>query len=194
MMAKRKPPVGDVLSGMFSPEEVHEMEAQHQRKKEAKKKEKKKGGDDPVQRCIRTFYAAYVRRHNPLTADQWLDEMNRHVPVDQRTTPKESMILPMIHGGKDGALVKKMLNTWGEARVLQVIEDFFGEAYTMFGVINSNQDIGALFTVAPKIMLRERAIMPSRKTANNLEAAARAMGRRPSNLSLAMPKRLHEKN
>lgn len=191
MMPKRKPPVGDVLSGMFDPEEVREMQAQHARKKEEKKPPKKSDeAAAAVKRCIEAFYAAYVRRHNPLTAEAWLAEVAARVPVDKRTTPLSQMILPMINGGKDGALFKKMLATWGEERVLRLIEDFFGDAYTMFGVINSNQDVGALFMVAPKILVRDHAVMPSRKTANNLEAAARAMGRRPSNLSFAMPKRL----
>jgi hypothetical protein len=189
MMAKRVKP-DEVLTGLFEPEELREMAAQEEKKK-AKKKAPSKDGD-VVQRCIKSFYAAYVRRHNPLTAEQWLAEMDAHVPLDKRTTPQASMILPMIKGGKDGALVKKMLATWGEERVLKIIDAFFGEAYTMFGVINSNQDIGALFMVAPKILVRDHAVMPSRKTASNLEAAARAMGRRSPNLSLAMPKRLNK--
>jgi hypothetical protein len=188
-MAKRKPPVTEgVLDGMFEPDELAEMKAQHEKKKQERKPTK---GSDVVQRCIKSFYAAYVRRHNPITAEKWLEEMAARVPVAERTTPQSAMILPMINGGKDGALVKKMLATWGEARVLTLIEDFFGDAYTMFGVINSNQDIGALFMVAPKILVRDHAVMPSRKTANNLEAAARAMGKRAP-LSLAVPKRINK--
>lgn len=149
----------------------------------------KKAGDPAVKRCIDAFYAAYVRRHNPLLADQWLREMSAGIPVDKRTTPQATMILPMIKGAKDGALIQKMLATWGEARVLQLIDSFFGDCYTMFGVVNSSQDIGALFAAAPRMIVRDHANPISRKTANNLEAAARAMGRRPTNLQLALPKR-----
>jgi hypothetical protein len=189
MMAKRKLPIDEgVLGGMFEPAELEEMKAQHEKKKQQRKPT---GSTDVVQRCIQSFYAAYVRRHNPLTADKWLEEMAARVPVDKRTTPQSAMILPLIVGGKDGALMKKMLAAWGEERVLKLIDDFFGDAYTMFGVINSNQDIGALFTAAPKILVRDNAVMHSRRTANNLEAAARAMGKRAP-LSLALPKRLNK--
>lgn len=183
-MAKRIKPSGDVLAGMFEPDELREMAEQAARRKKAKPEKK---GDAAVTRCIQAFYAAYVRRHNPLTAEQWLQEMADGVPVAKRTTPQSAMILPLIKGAKDGALVRKMLVAWGEERVLALIEDFFGDAYTMFGVINSNQDIGALFLVAPKLLVRDHATM-SRKTLNNLQAAAQAM-QRPS-LTLASTKRV----
>ena len=172
----KKKPNGEVLHGLFEPAELQEMAAQHDAKKAKKKTEK---GDTVVTRCIAEFYAAYVRRHNPLTAERWLQEMSEHVPVAKRTTAQSAMILPMIKGGKDGSLMKKMLATWGEERVMQLIADFFGDAYTMFGVINSNQDIGALFSAAPRLLVREHAAQQPRRTVSNLDAAARAMGRRP---------------
>lgn len=151
----------------------------------------KKAANPAIKRCIDAFYAAYVRRHNPFDADLWLQEMAAGVPVDKRTTAQSKMILPMIKGAKDGALIQKMLSTWGEERVAKLIEDFFGDAYQMFGVVNSNQDIGALFAAAPRIIVRDNASAVSRKTANNLEAAARAMGRRQTNIHLALPKRIN---
>lgn len=157
---------------------------------------KKGKGDPAVKRCIDAFYAAYVRHHNPREADAWLREMADGVPVAERTTPQAQMILPMIKGAKDGALVRKMLATWGEPRVLDLIADFFGPAYTTFGVINSNQDIGALFAAAPRLLVRAHAALPSRRTASNMEAASRAMGRRDERAAgpqLALPPKRSER-
>lgn len=142
------------------------------------KKDKPKG-DPAVGRCVKAFYAAYVRRHNPLTAERWLAEMDAGVKVADRTTPQSAMLLPLIKGAKDGALMKKLLAAYGEERVLRLIDDFFGECYTMFGVINSNQDVGALFAAAPRLVVREHARQQPSRTVRNLDAAARAMGRRP---------------
>lgn len=143
----------------------------------AKKEKKPKPPPDPaVPRCVNEFYAAYVRKHNPPEkAEPWLQESARRVPLEGRSIPREQMVLPRIVGGKDATLVKQMLASWGEATVLRLIALFFGDAYRDWGVVNSNQDIPALFSVAPRLLVRETAKPLDRRTAENLDAVQRAM-------------------
>lgn len=148
----------------------------------AKREKKEKAPPDPaVPRCVNEFYAAYVRKHNPADkAEQWLRESADRVPLEQRSIPREQMVLPRIVGGKDATLVKQMLASWGEPTVKRLIGLFFGEAYQDWGVVNSNQDIPALFAVAPRLLVRQPGAGRDRRTSDNLEAAQRAMTpRRP---------------
>jgi len=146
--------------------------------KEPKKPKAEKAPVDPaIKRCIDAFYEAYVRKHNPPErAEQWMQEVARKVPVPERSIPLNQMVLPRILGAKDGTLIKTMLASWGEERVLEIVRKFFGEAYADWGVVNSNQDIPALYTAAPRILVRDR--VPDRRTADNLSAGQRAMMRR----------------
>lgn len=135
----------------------------------------KPGDGSAVKRCIDAFYAAFVRFHNPAFAESWLAESAAKVPPAERTVPQVKMVLPLIKGGKDASHMKHLLATYGEERVTWLIAEFFGPAYRTFGVINSNQDIGALYSVAPRLLVRDRSTMQPRRTNNNLDAAARAM-------------------
>lgn len=78
---------------------------------------------------------------------------------------------PQIHGGKDGAHVKALLATWGEAVVLGLIDEFLST--TDPRILRSDYTIGALFNLAQ--YLRLRSTRPDERTATNLDAAARAM-------------------
>ena len=133
--------------------------------------------DPAVKECIDAFYAAYVRRMNPRTAEAWLEEMRAGVPVAKRSVPQSKMLLPRIQGAKDGALVRKMLADWGKERVLELIGTFFGAAFTSRDVVRSNLDIGALFSVAPRLLVRKH-LPQDERTRENIDAAMRATGRR----------------
>jgi hypothetical protein len=143
----------------------------------AKRAKREKAPPDPaIPRCVDAFYAAYVRKHNPPErAERWLKESAERVPLADRSIPREQMVLPRIIGGKDAALMKQMLTTWGEETVLRLIGLFFGAAYRDWGVVNSNQDIPALFAVAPRLLVRGETTTVDRRTAENLDAAQRAM-------------------
>lgn len=146
-----------------------------------KEKKQKSQPDSAVPRCVNEFYAAYVRKHNPPDrSERWLDESARRVPLEARSIPREQMVLPRIVGGKDATLMKQMLASWGEQTVLRLIGLFFGEAYEDWGCVNSNQDIPALFSVAPRLLVRRQSAGHDRRTSDNIDAAQRAMTpRRP---------------
>ena len=146
-------------------------------------------GDPSVKRCIDAFYDAFVRRHNQqASAESWIAEKRAKVPVAERSVRQADMTLPLINGAKDGALMKKLLAAYGEDRVLSLIEDFFGRGYATWGVGNSSQDVGAFFSAAPRLLVRNAAPRQQpRRTQNNLDAAARAMGQTPRADRLQLP-------
>ena len=132
--------------------------------------------DPAIRRCIDAFYAASVRRCNPPEmAEQWLAG---HGTPEWRTTerpyPKEQMALPLISGGKDTALVKKMLAAWGEVTVLRLIATFFEASRTDPRVVRANWDVGGLWMNAQYLLTKPLRVT-DRKTVENLDAASRAM-------------------
>lgn len=102
----------------------------------------------PVKRCIDAFHVAFLARHG---------------------------FKPRISGGKDGALLKQLIATWGEADVLILIGEFF--ATTDPRVLRSDYTIGAFVSLAQHLKLRQHGMIDAR-TAENLDAAARAAGRK----------------
>ena len=79
---------------------------------------------------------------------------------------------PVINGGKDATLLKKLIATWGEAEVLALIGRFFET--TEPRVIRSDYSVGAFAACAQSLKIGKR---PDARTSDNLDAAARAMGR-----------------
>ena len=119
-----------------------------------------------VVRCIDAYYVAFVRKFNTRTiADAWLKD---------KSVPKEQVVLPMIHGAKDGALIKKMVAAWGEERVLALCEQF--PSMTDARVLRSDYSIGAMFSLAQHLMLRQHKPADD-QTARNVDAVSRAVGR-----------------
>lgn len=125
--------------------------------------------------CLDRFYRAFVQRFNPAGhAAAWLQDMDARVPPAQRSVPQEQMMLPIINGGKDVALMKKMVGAWGEAAVAELIAEFFRTQD--FRVVSSGYDVTALYMNAQRLMLRMRGtVVPDRRTAANVDAASRAM-------------------
>lgn len=129
-----------------------------------------------VKRCIDEFYACFVRKFNPPShADTWLREMAEKVPPARRSVPQEQMMLPIIHGGKDGAHFKKLVATYGEDETLRLVRQFFGTSDSR--VLRSDYTVGALFALAQHLRLRAFRVADPR-TADNLDAAERATQRR----------------
>lgn len=131
-----------------------------------------------VQRCIDAYYAAYVRRFNPPElADSWLAEMAAGVQPARRSVPKEHMNLPMIAGAKHGAQIKKMVDTWGEGRVLDLCGRF--PAMDHPRVRSSDRSIGALFNLAQYLLLDGQSEVGAAdaRLAGNASAARKAAGR-----------------
>lgn len=127
--------------------------------------------DPAIKRCLDAFYEGYTRRHNPpAIADEILAAYAGRRMAD---LPKAGKVILKVDYKKDSTLIRRMLATWDEPTVLRLIDDFFGRAYLDYRVINSNQDVGALYMVAPKLLLRDR-IPPDRRTAEIHDAALRA--------------------
>jgi hypothetical protein len=142
-------------------------------------------GDGPnpaVRACLDAFYAAYVRRFNPPeVAELWLTghpgaEWRRAKKAGLLPVPIEQVTLPLISGGKDAALVKRMVEAWGEAKVRWLIEEMFVWARTDPRVVRSDHDVAALYYLAQHLMTRQQRTADMR-TAANLDAAERAMRR-----------------
>jgi len=82
---------------------------------------------------------------------------------------------PVIHGGKDNALVEKLIVAWGEDEVLSLIPKFF--TTTDPRIRRSDYTIGSFVTLAQRLRIGPT---PDPRTAETLDAAAQAMGsRRP---------------
>jgi hypothetical protein len=82
---------------------------------------------------------------------------------------------PAIHRGKDGRRIQTLLGTWGEATVTALVAQFL--ATTDPRVAQSDYSIGALCSLAQHLRLRPHRL--DRRTAQNLDAAARASSPRP---------------
>jgi hypothetical protein len=143
--------------------------------KRSEQAEQKKARGESAKRCLDTFYEAFMRRHNPANlVDEWLAIKPSERHSGKYDDLKAKLVLPRIEGAKDMTLMKRMIESWGEVTVRRLIEDFFGSAYLMHQVINSNQDVGALWFAAPKLLLRRG--VPDDRTRGNLDAVRRAMG------------------
>ena len=80
---------------------------------------------------------------------------------------------PVIHGGKDGAHIQKLLATWDEETVLWLVAEFF--ATTDPRVLRSDYSLGALFSLAQHLLLRhQKGALTDERTAQNFDAASRA--------------------
>lgn len=131
----------------------------------------------PVKRCIDHFYSRFVRKWNPPAhAEVWLKEQADGVAPDERTIPKEQMMLPVIHGGKDGNHFKHLVATYGEEPTLRLVEEFFET--TDPRVVRSDYTVGALFSLAQHLMLRRAGKPQDNRAIENADAAARATQRR----------------
>lgn len=131
---------------------------------------------------IDAFYAAYVRRFNPPPiAEAWLADMQRQdYRTRPRSVPEEKVTRPPIAGKKDATLAKKMVESWGVDTVLRLIEKFFDLSRRgLPPVISTRHDIGALYMVAPRLMIMdtlESEGAMDRRAAENAAAARRASG------------------
>lgn len=84
---------------------------------------------------------------------------------------------PVIHGGKDGSHFQKLIATWGEINTKWVIEEFFETSDPR--VHRCDYTVGALFNLAQHLMLRRNGARNiDERTASNIDAAARATGRK----------------
>lgn len=106
----------------------------------------KKSDDEraPVAKCIDAFHAAFVARFG---------------------------FKPKIDGGKDGANLKRLIATWDERVVLDLIAEFFSTRDPR--VARSDYTIGAFYNLAQHLRLRRQTVQDQR-TAENMDAASRA--------------------
>lgn len=79
----------------------------------------------------------------------------------------------VVEPGKAGKQMKQLLTAFGEARVLALIDQFFTTADAR--VVRSDYTVGALFSLAQHLNIGPR---PSAQLVANIDAAARACGRR----------------
>jgi len=145
---------------------------------------REKATDPAISRCIGAFYRTFVRRNNPASHAEawlaghgepgWLKRVREAPPV-----PRTQMVLPMISGGKEASLMKRMIESWGEETVLRLIELFFrltlppqqgGDPR----IIRTSWDITGLYMNAQYLLTRDARTFDQR-TADNLDAARRAM-------------------
>ena len=143
-----------------------------------------KATDPAISRCIGAFYRTFVRRNNPASHAEawlaghgepgWLKRVREAPPV-----PRTQMVLPMISGGKEASLMKRMIESWGEETVIRLIELFF--ALTRPGgdprIIRTSWDITCLYINAQYLLTRGERVLDQR-TAENLSAAQRATEKR----------------
>lgn len=99
-----------------------------------------------VKRVIDAYHAAYVARFH---------------------------VAPQINGGKDGALVKKMIKTWGDERVLALLEEFVrgDEPWA----VRRGWTLAAFYEVAPRLLTKRSGT--NGRTSANVAAAYKATGR-----------------
>lgn len=77
-------------------------------------------------------------------------------------------------GGKGGALMKRMIADWDRDTVLGIIRRFF--TTTDSRVTRSGYEIGDLYYLAQYLQISDRRT--DQRTAENIDAARRAMGKR----------------
>lgn len=141
----------------------------------AVRKRKAPASSGAVQRCLDAYYDSFVWRFNPEDiARRWLDEKRSGIAPARRSVPQDQVTLPLINGGKDGALAKKLVQAYGEARALRLFAEFVWLEHPR--VVRSDYSIGALFALAPTLVVDEAGRLDER-TASNLDAGRRATGR-----------------
>ncbi len=82
----------------------------------------------------------------------------------------EHGIPPPRPTGKEAALVKRMVETWGESVVLALVREFFSDPDPW--AAKRGWTLAALHDVAPRLLTRRHAL--DEKTAANLQTARRA--------------------
>lgn len=135
----------------------------------AKRKLRPKRETDPaIARCIDFFYDRYVARWNPPALyEGW----------KAGTVPASQLVTPLIAGGKHGAQFKRLL-AWGEDVVRELVRLYF--TTTDPKVARDDYSLDRFFVHAQYLRLklaRNHRVVDAR-TAENLDAAARATGRR----------------
>ncbi len=119
--------------------------------------------DAAVKRCIDRFYDRFVAKWNR--------------GVDVATTPKSQLVTPLVSGGKHGAQFKRLLAAWDEGTVLELVDTFFTTLDPQ--VVRSDYSYDAFFRLAQALRLAKARRQPvDDRTLQNLDAAARATGKR----------------
>lgn len=121
---------------------------------------------------------AVVQSEKPTNAEQKAPAIKRCLHAYRVAYLRRFGIKPQITPGKDAKLVRQMLATWGEATVLDVIQDFF--TTTDARVQQAGFTVGSLFHNAQRLILHARQPVADIRTLENLDAAARAMRPRRS--------------
>jgi hypothetical protein len=103
-----------------------------------------------------------VRWNSPEDVTRWRAD---------KTAP---LLHPEMAWGRDGALAKRMIATWGEKDVLALVKQFF--TTTDPRITRTSYKFIDFYNTAQHLMLRGRRIS-DRRTADNVDAAMRAMGK-----------------
>jgi len=138
----------------------------------AKRKAANGQPDPAIRRLMDGFSALYVRALNPPdVADEWLAWQAAGKPKDR--VPARAPRRPVL-GGKEAKLLQRWLQAWPEAEIAAVMEAFYGAARYDYRVVNSNQDLGAVYALRDYLAARGRRAT-DRRTNENMDAAVRAM-------------------
>jgi len=126
--------------------------------------------DHAVKRCIDLFYDCHVRK--------WSDPRDvRAWEEDRSSVPKERLVTPRVIGGKHGKKFKEMIAAWSETVVAELVQRFF--ATTDPKITNTDYSLDAFFGKADYLRLQQvRRRVTDERLLNNLDAAARATGRK----------------
>lgn len=152
----------------------HQLHLGDQPVGKATKKDKPKAEPDGVVARLEAVYTAcYRRKFVPCLAHQRTDCLQCGDAWASRGPEYE--IEPWRDWGRDRKHLKDMAAVWGEARVGDIIRDFF--ASTDPRIRNRDYKVKVLFENAQWLLQAQRNRAPDARTAANIDAASRAKRR-----------------
>jgi hypothetical protein len=145
--------------------------------KKSKKAKKAPETDGAVARLFEVYRQEFRRKWNPCAVHKALGCTR----CGDEWAPKdaEHEVKPLIEYGRDGKSLKNLKDAWGEEAVTDLIRDFF--ASTDPQITSRDYKIAVLFQHAQRLRLRAQqgGLALDRRTAENVDAAHRAMRRTP---------------
>jgi hypothetical protein len=150
---------------------------------------KKRGRGRPVEksdgstkRILDAYRVGFIRRWNKAVMSEFAGfDTTTQAGVEEFLAFAERLqgcAKPMMQWGRDGKFAKQMIATWGEEVVVNLLATFFETTdQRVTRTVYSFQDF---YNTAQYLMIRDRkpSVASDPRTASNLDAANRAMGRR----------------
>lgn len=131
--------------------------------------------DGVVPRLFEVYRQEFRRKWNACAAHRFVG-CRRCGPEWTALDPLHE-VTPLIQYGRDGKHLRDLADAWGEETTASVIREFF--ATTDPQVVRSDYKVSVLFIHAQRLRLAARVGNHDDRTISNLDAAARAMRRRP---------------